>query len=67
MRKTVVMCVCHRRTFSEILEIAEKQGWNTLEELRENDICSNGCKMCEPYVEKTLRTGETAFIPGDVY
>lgn len=63
--KTVVMCVCHRRSFKELQEIAMDKGYATLEDLVSNGYCGGGCTMCHPYVRKMLLTGETAFRPGD--
>lgn len=63
--KSVVMCVCHRRSFQEVQEIAMDKGWATLDELIEHKVCGTGCAMCHPYVRKMLATGETAFRIGD--
>lgn len=66
-RNSVHKCICHKVTFSEIKDIAEEQGLETVEELQTNDICSNSCGMCTPYVRLMLKTGETAFEPGAPY
>lgn len=66
MRKTVVMCVCHNISFQEIQRKANHQNLTTISELKAKKICSNGCQMCVPYVERMLRTGETEFYPGQV-
>lgn len=66
-RKTVTKCVCQKRTFEELIEIAADLGYTTAQELHDAGYSSNNCGMCFPYVEKALRTGETAFAPGDVY
>lgn len=63
-RLLVTHCICHARSFVEIREIALKKGFASVEELQMEDICSNSCQMCEPYVEMMLETGETAFEPG---
>jgi len=65
--KTVVMCVCHRITFEELHEYAEKHNLTDVQELIERNMCCCGCGMCYPYVCKMMRTGEAAFAPGDVY
>ncbi len=65
--KTVVKCVCHCKTFKEIKEYAQAHNIKTTDELVCNKICGRGCGLCYPYVEKVLRTGETAFRPGDIY
>jgi len=66
-RRTVKMCVCHRKKFEVILELAKEHNCRTIEEIKEADIACNGCGMCHPYVQKMLITGETRFVPGDVY
>lgn len=63
-RLLVTHCICYARSFAEIREIALKKGFTSVEELQMEDICSNSCQMCEPYVEMMLETGETAFEPG---
>jgi bacterioferritin-associated ferredoxin len=59
------MCVCHRRSFQEVREMAVDLGLATLDELVEHKVCGTGCAMCHPYVRKMLATGETAFRIGD--
>ncbi len=65
--KTVTHCICHWRTFAEIVEYAKENGYDTLDELILMRFCGCSCRMCHPYVEKALATGETAFRPGDVH
>ena len=60
----VTQCVCHHKTFAEIIAFADEHDFTMVEELREADFCSQKCKMCEPYIELALKTGETAFKPG---
>ncbi len=60
-------CICHEHTFVEIKEYAEEQGYTNLEDLQIDNFCSNGCRMCAPYVEMVLKTGETEFEPGAYY
>lgn len=54
-------CVCHEISFSEIKKISEEQDLHSIEELRDERICSTNCKMCEPYIREMLQTGETTF------
>ena len=61
------MCVCHRKRFSEIQEIVEKENMQSLNKLIKAGVCGGGCGMCHPYIEKMLVTGETEFYPGDIY
>lgn len=64
---TVNRCICHERSFEEIKEYANEQGYTSVEDLQIDDFCSNGCRICLPYVEMVLETGETAFEPGAYY
>lgn len=60
-------CLCHNRSFEEIKTYAHKYDIHTIEELQSRKICSCGCRICLPYVEKMLKTGETSFEPGTAY
>jgi NAD(P)H-nitrite reductase large subunit len=60
-------CLCHNRSFEEIKMYAQKHDIDTIEELQARNICSCGCRMCLPYVEKMLATGKTSFKPGTAY
>lgn len=60
-------CICHEHSFEEIKEYAEEKGYTDLEDLQIDNYCSNGCRICAPYVEMVLETGETAFEPGAYY
>lgn len=63
----VTKCICHRRTFEEIKEYANDHSIYSVEELQSDKFCSCSCKMCVPYVEQVLKTGETEFKPGAFY
>ena len=58
-------CICHSRTFEEIKSYAEKYDVDSVDELQEENFCSNSCGLCVPYVELTLSTGQTVFKPGE--
>lgn len=62
-RFTVVRCICFGRTFREIKQYAMENNLKTVAELQQRNYCSNRCKLCVPYVERMLQTGETAFDP----
>jgi len=49
------------------LEYAKEKNMDSLDELIQMRFCGCSCRTCHPYVEKALRTGETAFRPGDVH
>lgn len=57
----VIKCVCSDILFSEMKKIAEKHGVSSADKLREFVTFGVNCKLCLPYVEKLLKTGETEF------
>jgi len=61
----VTRCICHSRSFEEIKRVAESNGIETVEELRNRDYCSNGCGICIPYVSLVLQTGRTVLRPDE--
>ena len=61
MKPCVDKCVCFRRPFTDLLEIAKKTGAKTLEELQEETEFGMACRLCNPYVRKMLTTGQTSF------
>jgi bacterioferritin-associated ferredoxin len=63
----VEKCICLRISFEVIRRIALEGNYGTVEELQENGVCSTSCKLCKPYVEQMLKTGETSFEAGSVY
>jgi bacterioferritin-associated ferredoxin len=52
-------CVCHERTFAEILDVARAHGISDLSELRHHIDFGQGCGTCRPYVRIALDTGRT--------
>lgn len=56
-------CICHQISFAEVKEIAREKGYTTVKELRVENICSTNCRLCEPYIQQVLETGETIFQP----
>ncbi|MEX0779888.1 MAG: hypothetical protein WD037_09140 [Balneolales bacterium] len=64
MRKLVTKCICHRISFEELQDYAKEHNMQ-FEDLISERKCCCGCQMCKPYVDNMLRTGETAFVPGD--
>lgn len=61
------MCVCHRISFSDLLKEARRRKLSSCNELIQAGLCGGSCSMCIPYIEKMLVTGETEFVPGDIY
>ena len=64
---TVQKCICHDRTFEEIKDYSESNGYEELEELQADHYCSCSCGFCVPYIELMFKTGETEFRPGAHY
>ena len=60
-RVCVDRCVCFRRSFQELLQIAKSTGAATLEDLQEETAFGLSCRICNPYVRRMLITGETEF------
>jgi NAD(P)H-nitrite reductase large subunit len=54
-------CVCFNKTFKELKITAGLHGCTTIPELKKYVIFSENCKLCVPYIEKMLETGETEF------
>ncbi len=60
-RICVDRCVCFSRPFEELLAIARKNNIDTLEALQEETAFGLACRICNPYVRRMLKTGETTF------
>lgn len=54
-------CICHNISFEEIRKVAVEKELTTVEQLQNKNICSTNCRLCEPYIEKMLVTGQTSF------
>lgn len=63
-RYSVKKCLCHDRTFEEIIDYAEEQGYSEVEELQDDDYCACSCGFCIPYIELMFESGDTEFEPG---
>jgi bacterioferritin-associated ferredoxin len=59
-------CICHQITFEEIRRIAEERGLETVEEIQAEKLSSTNCRLCQPYIEEMLETGQTVFSIGQV-
>ncbi len=51
-------CVCAGVTFEELKEM----GVESLRDAARHD-CGINCGRCQPYIERMIETGETAFSP----
>lgn len=59
----VTKCVCSDVLFSEMKKTADKNGLKSINELKEYIEFGNNCRLCHPYIELMLKTGETEFEP----
>ncbi len=59
-------CICHQITFEEIRKAADERGLRTVQEIQAEKLSSTNCRLCLPYIEQMLQTGETSFPPGSV-
>jgi hypothetical protein len=61
MKICVDRCVCFDRSFDELSAIARTCGATSLEALQEETEFGLACRICNPYVRRMLRTGQTVF------
>lgn len=54
-------CVCENLTFADMKKTADQYHCKTVGELQIRMKFGVNCRLCLPYVEKMLVTGETAF------
>jgi len=59
--RPVRACLCFPHTFAELKRLAEIHRWKTVDEITAAVGCGGNCRLCRPYLEKMLETGETAF------
>lgn len=57
----VLKCICFDTTFEEMKEIMKKNNINSIEELRNIKQIAENCRLCLPYIEKMIETGQTEF------
>ncbi len=54
-------CVCFNVKFADVKKVMDENGFTTLDEVQSIIDVSKNCKLCRPYLEKMLETGETEF------
>lgn len=57
----VTRCVCYNLSFADLKAIAQAKGARSVEELQRCVEFAQDCRLCVPYVERMLLTGETVF------
>jgi bacterioferritin-associated ferredoxin len=60
-RFAIDRCVCFDRPFTELKEIAVARKCTSLRQLQEETDFGLACRICNPYVRRMLRTGQTQF------
>lgn len=50
-------CICHNRTFEDLLALARDKRLDA-EAVRRETGCGTSCGLCWPYVRLTIATGE---------
>ena len=54
-------CICHDCTFAEIKTVADRSGLTSPADLRGIIEFGYDCRLCAPYVDEMLETGNTVF------
>ncbi len=57
----ITHCVCYGKSFAELKAIAEREQATSIEQLQKHVDFGLNCKLCQAYVRRMLRTGETEF------
>lgn len=57
----VTRCVCFKRSFRELRDLAAREGWARVAEITRATGCGSGCGSCVPYLQAMLSSGETCF------
>lgn len=65
-RKTVTRCVCSNKTFEEIQQIMNVKQYASIKEVIDEGVAGDSCGMCRPYLSNMIKTGESAFMPGEI-
>lgn len=54
-------CYCFGTTFAELKAVVASTHAATIEGLQDYAVFGHNCKLCHPYVQRMLRTGDTVF------
>ncbi|MBK6877176.1 MAG: (2Fe-2S)-binding protein [Ignavibacteria bacterium] len=54
-------CICSNITFSEVKEKAMNENVKDIDGLLETIEVAKNCKLCLPYLNEMLKTGQTEF------
>jgi len=54
-------CVCHGVPFEEVKRHCDAHPGCTFRDVTTALGCTQSCAMCEPYIRRTMRTGQVVF------
>ncbi len=54
-------CLCFQQPFQVLKNIAQQHQCQSIEALARHAEFGKKCGLCQPYIERMLRTGETIF------
>lgn len=54
-------CVCFDNTFADMKMLIDKNGIDSIHELKRFVPFGENCGLCRPYVEMVIKTGKTSF------
>ncbi len=54
-------CICFNIRFADLKRVADSTGAETIDKLQEHVDFGTNCRLCNPYVRRMLKTGETVF------
>lgn len=52
--RVVTRCICHNKTFEEIIKLANEKNIATVEDIQKTMGICNSCRLCNPYIENLL-------------
>ncbi len=58
---TIDRCICFDQPFAQLKKVAHATGAATLPDLQAHVRFGLKCRLCHPYVQRMLATGETCF------
>lgn len=61
MEYKVTKCICYNKSFAELKEFMRQNDLKNIDELRGKMNVAMNCKLCVPYIEKMILTGQTEF------
>ncbi len=58
---TITKCICYDTSFEDMKKIMKDNNLSTLEELKKFKTVADNCKLCVPYIDRMINSGETKF------